>query len=110
MLFMIGQGERTVVVGPVEHLHCPRCAAVTAFEPQLTYKYATFDLLFGMVYAKRYQLACPGCGHGWVLDTRATERSLGGVPIPFRLRYGMAIGLAVAVAIAVAAWHFNRGS
>lgn len=109
MLFIIGQGERVVVVGPPEPRHCPRCEQVTAFEPQLKYRYAEFDLLFGMVYAKRYQLACPQCGHGWLLDTRETERSLGAVPIPFRLRYGLLIGLALAAGIAIAAWRFNHG-
>lgn len=107
MMFMIGQGERVLVVGPPEPRHCPRCDEVTGFEPQLRYKFAEFDLLFGMVYAKRYQLACPQCQHGWVLDTRTMERTLGGVPIPFRLRFGLAIGLALAAAIAVAAWRFN---
>ena len=109
MMFMIGQGERVVVVGPVEPTHCPRCDEVTDFEPQLKYKFAEFDLLFGMVYAKRYQLACPQCQHGWLLDTQQMERKLGGVPIPFRLRYGLAIGALLAAGIAFAAWRFNHG-
>lgn len=107
MMFLIGQGERVIAVGPVEPKHCPRCDEVTEFEPQLKYRFAEFDVLFGMVYAKRYQLACPQCQHGWLLDSREMERTLGGVPIPFRLRYGLFIGLALAAAIAVAAWRFN---
>lgn len=107
MMFMIGQGERVIAIGEVEPRHCPRCEEVTDFEPQLRYKFAEFDVLFGMVYAKRYQLACPQCGHGWRLDTRQTEKALGRVPIPFRLRFGFAILLALAAGIAVAAYRFR---
>ncbi|MGE8280510.1 MAG: hypothetical protein ACN6O2_08755 [Stenotrophomonas sp.] len=88
MMFLIGQGQRVVAIGPHEQRHCPRCDAQTAFEPQLSYKFGQFDLLFGFVYEKRYQLACTQCNHGWILDTRDTERSLQHNPIPFHLRYG----------------------
>jgi len=108
MMFMIGQGERVIAIGEAQPGHCPRCEEVTGFEPQLRYRFAEFDLLFGMVYAKRYQLACPQCGHGWLLDTRQTEKELGRVPIPFRLRYGFAILLVLAAVIAVAAYRFQH--
>ncbi|MGV3499118.1 MAG: hypothetical protein ACO1OR_09865, partial [Hydrogenophaga sp.] len=45
--------------------HCPRCDQERDFQPQLAYKYGEFDLLFGFVYGRRYQLACPECHHGW---------------------------------------------
>ena len=96
MMFYIGQGERTVPIGPTEERHCPRCDEATAFQPQLKYKFGQFDLLFGFVYGKRYQLACSQCNHGWVLDTKETERGLDKVPIPFRLRYGFLVLVAIA--------------
>ena len=74
MMFMIGQGERVVPVGEPEPQHCPRCEEERDFQPQLAYKYGEFDLLFGFVYGRRYQLACPECNHGWRLDRREAER------------------------------------
>ena len=100
MMFYIGQGERTVVIGPSQEKHCPRCEQTTEFQPQLKYKFGQFDLLFGFVYGKRYQLACSECNHGWLLDTKQTERDLDKIPIPFHLRYGflVLVGLAALVA------------
>ena len=72
------------------------------FEPQLAYKYGRFDLLFGFVYGRRYQLACPVCHHGWRLDTREAERLYGRPDIPFRLRYGLVILLGVFAALGAA--------
>ena len=82
-MFYIGQGERTVAIGPTQPKHCPHCEELTEFEPQLKYKFGQFDLLFGFVYGKRYQLACTQCNHGWLLNTRETERDLDKLPIPF---------------------------
>lgn len=91
MMFMIGQGERIIPIGPTEPKHCPGCGETTDFQLQLRYKFGEFDLLFGFVYAKRYQLACTKCNHGWILDTKAVERTVGRAPIPFRLRFGFVI-------------------
>lgn len=102
MMFMIGQGERVVQVGPPEPRHCPRCDEVRDFEPQLTYKYGEFDLLFGFVYGKRYQLACPACRHGWVLDAREARQRFGAPPIPFRLRFGFVVLLGLFAALGAA--------
>ena len=74
MMFMIGQGERVVPVGEPEPQHCPRCDETRDFQPQVAYKYGEFDLLFGFVYGRRYQLACPECHHGWRLDRRQAEQ------------------------------------
>ena len=70
--------------------------------PQFAYKYGRFDLLFGFVYGRRYQLACPVCHHGWRLDTREAERLYGRPDIPFRLRYGLVILLGVFAALGAA--------
>jgi len=102
MMFMIGQGEQVVSVGPPEPHHCPRCDEVREFEPQFTYKYGRFDLLFGFVYGRRYQLACPVCQHGWVLDTKEAERLYGRPDIPLRLRYGLVFLLGVFAALGAA--------
>ena len=99
MMFYIGQGERVVPIGPVEEKHCPRCDSVTNFQPQLKYKFGQFDLLFGFTYGKRYQLACEQCNHGWLLDTKETERSLDKIPIPFHLRYGFLVLIALACSL-----------
>ena len=110
MLLMIGQGERLVDVGPLEQHHCPGCDAVTDFEPQLTYKFGQFDLLFGFVYGKRYQLACQECNHGWRLDTVTMERSLGKVPIPFHLRFGFLVLIGLAAALGTAAYFVRHAT
>lgn len=110
MMFMIGQGERIVAIGPIESHHCPGCEEVTDFEPQLRYKYAEFDLLFGWAYSRRYQLACLSCNHGWLLNAADVEKDLGHVPIPFRLRYGLPmLGVAIGI-LAVAAWVWHAGN
>lgn len=106
MMFLIGQGERVIDIGPAEPRHCPRCDEERAFVPQLKYSFGEFDVLFGFIYNKRYQLACPQCNHGWVLDTRETERRLGRVPVPFRLRYGIVMFVGFAAAIAVASYAY----
>lgn len=104
MMFMIGQGERVVAIGPPEDHHCPRCDEVRPFEPQLRYKFGEFDLLFGFVYDKRYQMACTQCNHGWLLDTRLTERELGGAPIPLRLRFGLVVLVVLVAGLGAAAY------
>lgn len=109
-MFLIGQGERTVVVGPAEPQYCPRCETETAFIPQLKYSFGEFDVLFGFIYNKRYQLVCPQCNHGWILGTKEMERKLGGVPVPFRLRYGVVIFIGFAVAIAVASYAYRHAT
>ena len=110
MMFMVGQGERIVEVGPPEPQHCLHCEEVTDFQPQLKYSYGEFDLLFGFIYGKTYQLACPQCNHGWRLDTKIMEQSLGKVPIPFHLRYGFLVLIGLAVALGTAAYYVRRAA
>jgi hypothetical protein len=102
MMFMIGQGGRTVSVGEPEPQHCPLCDEMRDFEPQFAYKYGEFDLLFGFVYGRRYQLACPACNHGWRLDRRQAEQRYGKPSIPFRLRFGFIILLGLCAALGAA--------
>lgn len=110
MMFLIGQGERVVDLGPPEPHDCPRCGERTQFQKQLRYKYGSFDMLFGFAYDKRYQLACLQCNHGWILDTKATERELGEVPIPFHLRRGFFILIVLAVLLAASVYAFKQAN
>lgn len=108
MMFMIGQGERVVSIGPPESRHCPGCEETTDFQTQLRYKFGEFDLLFGFVYGKRYQLACTRCNHGWILDSRAVEQAFGKAPIPLRLRFGFVILVGALAALGAAAYSINH--
>ena len=106
-MFMIGQGERIVPIGSLEQKYCPGCNQTTDFQTQLRYKYGEFDLLFGFVYGKRYQLACCQCNHGWILDNKTAERTYGKASIPFRLRFGFVL-VVIAIAALAAAAHAIR--
>ncbi len=108
MMFLIGQGERVVDIGSAEPKHCPGCNETTDFQTRLRYKYGEFDLLFGFVYAKRYELACTRCNHGWILDTRSVEQTLEGNPVPFRLRFGLVALLGSLAALAGAAYAIRH--
>ena len=110
MMFYIGQGERVVPIGPAQERHCPHCNEATQFEPQLKYKFGQFDLLFGFTYDKRYQLACQTCGHGWLLDTRATEADLDKSPIPLHLRFGFLILIVLAATLGTAAYFVRHAT
>ena len=107
MMFMIGQGERVLDIGPAEQEDCPRCEQQRDFVPQFRYSYGEFDLLFGFAYNKRYWLVCPTCNHGWPLDFNVAQQLYGKQEIPFRHRYGALI-LAALVLVAGAAAYVYR--
>ena len=108
MMLLVGQGERVVEVGETEQHHCQRCERETDFVPQLRYRYGQFDVVFGFVYAKRYQLACRQCNHGWILDAAEMEQRLGHVPIPFHLRFGPAVFAMFVVVLASAVYAYRH--
>ena len=108
MMFMIGQGVRVQVIGPPQPEHCERCGGPRDFVPRLTYAFGQFDLLFGFVYDKRYELVCPVCNGGWKLDPFAAERTFGKPEIPFHLRYGIWVLAALAVAVGTAAYLYRQ--
>lgn len=107
-MLLIGQQERVLIVGPTEAHHCLRCQTETEFAPQLRYKMARIDLLFGLTYHRRYELACTRCGHGWVLDTDTMDQQLGGVPIPWRHRFGLPLMLVVVAGLAALGWLWRH--
>ncbi|EEI27182.1 hypothetical protein, partial [Corynebacterium glucuronolyticum] len=60
-------------------------------------------------YQRRYELACTRCEHGWVLDTDTMDQQLGGVPIPWRHRFGLPLMLVGVAALACAGWMWRHG-
>jgi len=109
-MLLIGQGERTQVIGPAEKEHCLRCDEEREFVPQLRYSYGQFNLIFGFIYDRRYLLACPECNHGWFLDRVAAEQLYRKPAIPFHLRYGWIVLIALACLVAAAAYGYRHAS
>lgn len=107
-MLLVGQGERVVAVGEMEKHHCLSCERETDFVPQLSYRYGQLDVVFGFVYAKRYQLACTQCNHGWILDTAEMECRLGRVSIPVHLRFGPIIFAVFAAVLASAVYMYRH--
>ena len=66
-MILIGQQERVLIVGPTEAHHCLRCQTETEFAPQLRYKMARIDLLFGFTY--QWPVGCGGT------DTSVEDRA-----------------------------------
>jgi hypothetical protein len=60
------------------------------------------------VTERQYDLACPVCGHGWLVQRRSAEALLGGDPIPWRHRNGWMLLAAVAL-VAGTALARSRG-
>ena len=107
-MFLIGQVERTLAIGPPEIVHCPKCEHDREFIPQLKYSYGRFDLLFGFVYNRRYQLACASCNHGWLLDARTAKQAYGKPAIPFLLQYGFLVLVGLVGLFGLAAYIYRR--
>jgi len=101
-MILWGWGERTVGFDIQEHQFCQNCGESRGFEIRLKYEYGHFYHLFGWVIKKQYQLACPSCTHGWILNTASAEGLLGHNPIPFHQRNGLVVMIALAVVIGVA--------
>lgn len=83
--------------------HCQNCRQDQDFELRLKYEYGHFYHLFGFVMSKQYQLVCPVCTHGWLLNARAAEALIGRNPIPFYQRFGWLVLLALIAVVATAA-------
>ncbi|MDQ3205785.1 MAG: hypothetical protein M3Q40_04640 [Pseudomonadota bacterium] len=102
-MISFGDGERTLVFDIQEHRYCERCEHEQAFSMRLKYRYGHLYNLFGWVIHREYQLACPTCTHGWVLDRAGAEERLGRDPIPFHQRNGWLVGIVLIHVVAVAA-------
>ncbi|MGO4262055.1 hypothetical protein [Lysobacter sp. TAB13] len=86
-----------------EREYCQQCRQDQDFGLRLKYEHGHFYHLFGWVMSKQYQLVCPDCTHGWVVNPRAAEALIGRNPIPFYQRHGWLVMLALAAIIGVAA-------
>jgi hypothetical protein len=102
-MILFGDGERIVTFAVEERHHCECCARDVDFTMRLKYRYGHFYHLFGWVIRKQYQLVCPACEHGWMVNTASAEEILGGNPIPFHLRRGWIVGIVLLHLLAVAA-------
>ena len=69
---------------------------------RLKYKYGHFYHLFGWIMEKQYQLVCPSCTHGWILNSDSAERLLERNPIPFHQRRGWAVMIFLVAVIGIA--------
>lgn len=105
-----GWAERTVHFGIGEHQFCPHCGEDRDFRLRLKYGYGHFYHLFGWVRHQAYQLVCPACEHGWVVNPGSARGLIGREPIPFHQRHGWWVLLTLAAIIAVAAgWRHAPG-
>jgi hypothetical protein len=86
-----------------EREYCQQCQQDQDFGLRLKYEYGHFYHLFGWVMSKQYQLVCPVCSHGWVLNSSTAEELIGRNPIPFYQRYGWIVLLVLVAIIGVAA-------
>lgn len=76
-MILWGWGERVLTFDLAEHEYCQRCEQKQDFTLRLKYKYGHFYHLFGWVISKQYQLICPVCSHGWVVNASAAEAQTG---------------------------------
>ena len=88
--------------------HAAPRVELRAGSTRMMFMIGQFDLLFGFVYDKRYELVCPVCNGGWKLDPFAAERTFGKPEIPFHLRYGIWVLAALAVAVGTAAYLYRQ--
>ncbi|MGO1070147.1 hypothetical protein [Lysobacter sp. CA199] len=102
-MILWGTGDCELTFDLSEREYCQKCQQDQDFALRLKYEYGHFYHLFGWVMSKQYQLVCPVCVHGWVLNPRAAVALIGSNPIPFYRRNGWAVmlGLGVVVGMAV---------
>lgn len=104
LLVPIGSAARLLTFDLTERRQCASCGEPRDFQLRLRYEWGSLFWWPVCVTERQYQLACPTCGHGWVLEPRAAETMLGGSPIPWRHRNGwmVLVGLALVVGLALA--------
>lgn len=102
-MILWGWAERIVEFGIEERQHCTRCGEDRDFRMRLKYGYGHFYHLFGWVRHQQYQLVCPVCSHGWLLNRDSALGLVGRDPIPFYQRNGWLVMVALAIVIGIAA-------
>ena len=103
-MILWGWGEHTVEFDIEERQFCERCGENRDFGMRLKYGHGHFYHLFGWVRHQQYQLVCPVCHHGWLLNRASAQGLIGRDPIPFHQRHGGWVMLALAAIIGIAAY------
>lgn len=101
-LLPIGTAGRQLTFNATETHDCGNCGQARAFELRLRYEWGTLFYLPVCVTERQFQLVCPVCQHGWVIERGSGEAVLGGDPIPWAHRNGWMVLVAVALVIGVA--------
>ncbi len=109
-MILWGWGERVLTFDLAEHEHCQRCEQEQDFTLRLKYTYGHFYHLFGWVISKQYQLICPVCSHGWIVNASAAEAQIGCNPVPFHQRSGWIVMLILAAIIGFAAVTYQHAA
>lgn len=102
LLVPIGSRRHLLVFAATENNPCATCGETREFELRLRYEHGTMFYLPVCVTERQYQLVCPVCTHGWLVERRSAEAMLGGEPIPWRHRNGWMLLAAAALVVAVA--------
>lgn len=101
-MVLLGEGERIYGFDVGEREFCEHCRQQRDFGMRLKYRYGHFYHLFGWVIESQYQLVCPECEHGWLLNADRAKAMLGGNPIPFHQRSGGIVGIVLLHLLAIA--------
>lgn len=106
-LIPIGSAGRQLTFDVTETHACATCGEPRAFQLRLRYEWGSLFYLPVCVTERQYQLVCPVCAHGWIIERRSGEGLLGGDPIPWRHRNGWMViaGIALVIGMAIARRH-----
>lgn len=102
LLVPIGTSDRLLTFDATETHPCATCGEARDFNLRLRYEWGSLFYLPVCVTGRQYQLACPVCGHGWLVERGSAEAMLGGDPVPWMHRNGWMLLVAVALVAGVA--------
>jgi hypothetical protein len=102
LLVPIGSAGRLLTFDATEMHPCGTCGEVRDFNLQLRYEWGSLFYLPVCVTERQYQLVCPVCEHGWLIERRSGEALLGGDPIPWKHRNGWMVLVAIALVAGLA--------
>lgn len=109
-MILWGWAEHTVEFDIEERQFCECCGENRDFGMRLKYGHGHFYHLFGWVRHQQYQLVCPVCSHGWLLNRDSARGLIGRDPIPFHQRHGGWVMLALATIIGIAAYVHHQSA
>lgn len=102
LLIPIGSAGRQLTFNATETHDCANCGEPREFNLRLRYEWGSLLYLPICVTDREYQLVCPACQHGWLINRRSGEAMLGGDPIPWKHRNGWMILTAIVLVTGVA--------